>query len=105
MSSMTFLRITARVAALAAITLLAVSAFAQVIEYESNGEKYQTLTRRGLTVIIAHLPVQVAGYGLIQISAANGSDIRWTLKPEDFEYVRAGERTTALAAETVVNTM
>ena len=49
--------------------------------------------------------MQVAGYGLIQISAANGSDIRWTLKPEDFEYVRSGETIAALPAETVVNTM
>src|SRR4051812_44395831 len=101
---MRFSRTILRTAAVATVTL-AVAAFAQVIEYESNGEKYQTLTRRGLTIIIAPLPVQVAGYGLIQISAANGSDIRWTLKPEDFEYVRPGEKISALPAEAVVNTM
>src|SRR5262249_42723009 len=105
MSYMTFPRIAARIAAIAAATLLAVAAFAQVIEYEANGEKYQTLTRRGLTVIVAHLPAQVAGYGLIQVSIANGSNMPWTVKPEDFEYVRPADRTSALPADSVVNTM
>jgi hypothetical protein len=94
-----------RIAALAAATLLAMPAFAQVIEYEADGQKYQTLTRAGLTVIITHLPVQVAGYGLIQISIANGSDIHWTVKPEDFEYVRPTEAISGLSADAVVQVM
>lgn len=95
-----------RIAALAAVTLLfAATATAQVIEYEADGQKYQTLTRGGLTVIISHLPVQVAGYGLIQISIANGSDIHWTVKPEDFEYVRPTEAINALNADAVVQVM
>ena len=89
---------------LAALGLAAMT-FAQVIEYESNGEKYQTLTRRGLTVIITHMPVQVAGYGLIQVSIANGSDIHWTVKPEQFAYARGSESTQALSADDVVNVM
>ena len=102
---MTFPRITARIAVLASLTLLAVTASAQVIEYEADGQKYQTLTRGGLTVIITHLPVQVAGYGLIQISIANGSDIHWTVKPEDFQYVRPAETINGLTADAVVNVM
>ena len=65
----------------------------------------QTLTRRGLTVIVTHLPAQVAGYALIQVSIANGSKIRWTIKPEDFGYARAGETIQALSAEAVVDVM
>jgi hypothetical protein len=87
------------------LALSARSAFAQVIEYESNGEKYQTLTRAGLTVIFTHLPAQVAGFGLLQVSIANGSQIHWTVKPEQFEYVRAGETIIATPADDVVNTM
>jgi len=94
------------VAAIAVPLALSMSdAFAQVIEYESNGEKYQTLTRAGLTVIFTHLPAQVAGFGLLQVSIANGSQIHWTVKPEQFEYVRAGETITATSADDVVNTM
>ena len=102
---MTFARVAGRTAIVASVILLTVTAFAQVIEYEANGEKYQTLTRRGLTVIVTRLPVQVAGYGLIQISIANGSTIHWTVKPEEFEYVRATETINALGADAVVNVM
>ncbi len=102
---MTFSRTAARIAAIASLALLAVTAFAQVIEYETNGEKYQTLTRGGLTVIVTRLPVQVAGYGLVQISVANGSQIHWTIKPEDFAYVRPTETVNAITADAVVNVM
>jgi len=102
---MTFPRIAGRISRMAAAVLLTVTAFAQVIEYEANGEKYQTLTRGGLTVMFTHLPVQVAGYGLIQVSIANGSQIHWTVKPEDFEYVRPGEAIPAISADDVVTVM
>src|ERR1035437_3217496 len=102
---MTFARVAGRTAIVASVILLTVTAFAQVIEYEANGEKYQTLTRRGLTVIVTRLPVQVAGYGLIQIFIANGSTIHWTVKPEEFEYVRVTETINALGADAVVNVM
>ena len=102
---MTFPRISARIAVLALAILPAVAALAQVIEYEANGEKYQTLSHRGLTVMFTHLPVQIAGYGLVQISIANGSAIHWTVKPEDFAYVRPTETIGAISADDVVNVM
>ncbi|HVW07516.1 MAG TPA: hypothetical protein VHC90_02985 [Bryobacteraceae bacterium] len=102
---MTFPRIMVRAGMVAALLGIAAMAFAQVIEYESNGEKYQTLTRRGLTVIVTHMPVEVAGYALIQVSIANGSDIHWTVKPEQFGYARGGNTTEALSADDVVNVM
>jgi len=80
-----------------------ISARAQVIEYESNGLKYQTATRRGLTVIITHLPNHIAGFGLIQVSISNGSQIYWTVKPEAFSYVRAEGAVGALGADQVVD--
>jgi hypothetical protein len=94
-----------RIAILTSVALLSATAFAQVIEYEANGEKYQTLSHAGLTVIINYLPVQVAGYGLVQVSIANGSQMHWTVRPEDFQYVRSGETIDALTADDVVNVM
>ena len=54
---------------------------AQVIEYEVNGMKYQTLSRQGLTVIVTRMPNHVAGFGLVQVSISNGSDKYWTVDP------------------------
>jgi len=88
-------------AALALSLTLALSA--QVIEYDANGLKYQTLTRKGLTVIVTHLPNHVAGFGLLQVSISNGSDFYWTVGPEDFSYVRPDGATAGIAAGQVVN--
>ena len=88
----------------ATFLFLAAAASAQVIEYESNGQKYQTLSRKGLTVIVTHLPNHVAGFGLIQVSVANGSTVYWTVRPEGFSYVKQGSPAlTALPANQVVD--
>ncbi len=83
--------------------LLVSCAAAQVIEYEASGKKYQTLTREGLTIIITHMPNHVAGFGLIQASVANGSSIYWTVRPEDFTYIRDGVAASGISADQVVN--
>jgi hypothetical protein len=83
--------------------LLAIAAPAQVIEYEANGLKYQTATRKGLTVIITHLPNHVAGFGLVQASLSNGSQMYWTVRPEDFSYVRADITLVGIPAGQVVD--
>src|ERR1700728_2076715 len=62
--------------------------YGQVIEYEANGLKYQTLSRKGLTIIVTRMPNHVAGFGLFQVSISNGSEIYWTVQPEDFSYIR-----------------
>ena len=85
------------------VAAMAAGARAQVIEYESNGQKYQTATRRGLTVIVTHLPNHVAGFGLLQVSISNGSQIYWTIKPESFSYVRSEGAIAALPADQVVD--
>lgn len=83
--------------------LAATAAAAQVIEYEANGLKYQTATHKGLTVIVTQLPNHVAGFGLVQVSISNGSQIYWTVKPESFSYVRPEQQLQGLPASQVVD--
>jgi len=79
-----------RLLALVALTVVCLcEARGQVIEFESNGLKYQTLTRSGVTVIFAHLPSQVSEYSIIQVSVANGASAPYTIRPEDFTFVRS----------------
>jgi hypothetical protein len=79
-------------------------ASAQVIEFESNGLKYQTLTRSGVTVMWAHLPMQLREYNVIQVAVSNGSGGPYSIRPEDFSFVLADGRTIrASAAGRVVN--
>jgi hypothetical protein len=98
-----------RCALISAVLLAAGVVSAQVIEYEANGLKYQTLSHQGLTVIITHMPNHVAGFGLIQVSISNGSDKYWTVAPQDFSYVKqeisAPFASTAIPAGQVVDVL
>src|SRR3954466_10626915 len=77
---------------------------AQVIEFESNGLKYQTLTRSGVTVMWAPLPTLLHEYTIIQAAVSNGSGGPYVIRPEDFSYVRAdGTTLRATPARTVVD--
>ena len=78
---------------------------AQVIEYEEKGLKYQTLSRKGLTVIVTHMPNHVAGFGLVQVSISNGSDMYWTVQPEEFAYMKQDMPLTAISAGQVVDVL
>jgi hypothetical protein len=87
---------------------LAVTALlpAQVIEFESSGLHYKTLTKGGITVMFAYLPAHVKEYSIIQVSIANGSPVSWTVKPEDFTFHRHdGSATQALPAVEVVESL
>jgi hypothetical protein len=64
-------------------------ASAQVIEFESNGLKYQTLTKNSVTLMFAHLPVYVHGYSIIQVAISNGATGPVVIRPEDFSFERA----------------
>ena len=55
-----------------ALVLLSSRAHAQAIEYESNGLKYQTLTRSGVTIMYAVLPSHLHEYTTIQVAVSNG---------------------------------
>jgi hypothetical protein len=99
------LRSMRRFAATLLVWLGATALSAQVIEYEANGMKYQTLSRKGLTIIVTHMPNHVAGFGLFQVSISNGSDFYWTVQPEDFTYVRQEVPMGAISANQVVDVL
>lgn len=100
---MTSVRFPRGLFALFVLALSVAGARAQVIEYETNGIKYQTATRAGLTVIVTHLPTQVAGFGLIQVSISNGGQTNQYVRPKDFIYLRAEPGVAALDAARVVD--
>ena len=64
--------------------LLAVAATAQVIQFESNGLRYQTLTRSGVTIMYAHLPTRLHEYSILQVAISNGSAGPYVIRPEEF---------------------
>ena len=96
-----------RLAAVAIFCALSASvgtANAQVIEFESGGLKYQTLTRGGVTIMFAHLPTEIRGYSLIQVAVSNGSPRKTLIRPEDFLFELAGGRTIqGVQATQVIN--
>ena len=64
-------------------------AFGQAIEFESNGLKYLTLTRSGVTVMFAIMPQHLREYAILQVAVSNGSSAPYVIRPEDFTFVRA----------------
>jgi len=86
-----------------ALVLCSLPAAAQVIEFESNGLKYQTLSRSGVTVMYAHLPNHVHEYSIVQVAVSNGSPGPYTIRPENFSYEwETGAAVQAVTAKTVV---
>jgi hypothetical protein len=73
----------------AALLLAVAPARSQVIEFESNGLKFQTLTKSGVTVMFAHLPSHVNAYAIVQAAVANGSQGAYVVRPEDFVFIRS----------------
>jgi hypothetical protein len=79
---------------------------AQIIEFESGGLKYKTLTHNGVTIMFAALPTHVRDYAIMQVAISNGSPVSWAIRPEDFRFDRQdGSAIQALPARTVVNTL
>ncbi|MGE5645453.1 MAG: hypothetical protein ACM336_06645 [Acidobacteriota bacterium] len=88
------------------VAALAVCARAQVIQFESGGLKYQTLSRKGLTIMFAHLPAHLRDYQILQVGISNGSGALVVVRPEDFIFERQdGTRDYATPARTVVDQM
>src|SRR5215469_16306939 len=79
------------------------SGSAQVIEFDSNGLRYQTLSKNGVTVMYAHLPTRLHEYAAIQVAVSNGSKGPYIIKPEDFSYeLDGGAAIHAAPAKTVI---
>jgi hypothetical protein len=92
--------------ALTTVFALSLGLAAQVIEFESGGLKYQTLTRNGLTVMFAQLPAHVREYSILQVAISNGSKTQCILKPEDFIFYKPdGDTVHAVPAGVVVTNL
>src|SRR5260370_33390943 len=61
---------------------------AQVIEFETNGLKYQTLTKSSVTFMFATLPQRLHDYASLRVAVSNGSKAPYIIRPEDFTYER-----------------
>jgi hypothetical protein len=85
-----------------AFVVCARCACAQVIVFESNGLKYQTLTKSGVTIMYAHLPPRIHQYSILQAAVSNGSGGPYVVRPEDFSYVRGASEVRAVSAKTVI---
>lgn len=97
---------TMRVGALVLIPLFSADLRGQAIEFEQNGLRYQTLTKNGLTIMFTHLPLNLKKYAALQVAVANGSEVSWTVRPEDFEFQRSdGTKLRPLPPRTVVDRM
>ena len=85
------------------LLLCAFPARPQVIEFEANGLKYQTLSKSGVTLMFATLAYRLRAYAVIQASVANGSEAPYIIRPEDFVFYRAdGTSVRASTANSVV---
>jgi hypothetical protein len=62
---------------------------AQIVQFESGGLKYQTLTKNGFTIMVAPLPRQIHDYSIFQVAVSNGTPIAWSIRPEDFTFERS----------------
>src|SRR6202158_3953656 len=75
----------------------------QVIDFETSGLKYQTLTKSGVTIMFATLPQRLHDYAILQVAVSNGSQAPYMIRPEDFTFVRLdGSVLRASAARVVV---
>jgi hypothetical protein len=87
-----------------AVCALASVTRGQVIEFESNGLKYQALTRNGLTIMVALLPAQVKDFTVVQVAVSNGGTAPQIIRPEDFIFAREdGFESQAAPARAVVD--
>src|ERR1035441_8167494 len=75
---------------------------AQVIEFETNGLKYQTLTKSGVTIMFATLPQRLHDYAILQVAVSNGSQAPYIIRPEDFTYVHLDRSVVRASAARVV---
>ncbi len=64
------------------------AASAQVVQFESGGLKYLTLSKAGVTVMIAQLPAHLHEYTIYQVGVMNGSPATWTIRTDDVFYQR-----------------
>lgn len=84
------------------LLLCGATAAAQVLEFYSNGLKYQAVTRGGLTLMYARMPLSIRNYGVIQVALNNGSSAVWRVKTTDFVFEPKEGQPIRAAAESEV---
>jgi len=90
----------------AAFALLCAAAAGQVIDFDSGGLHYKTLTRSGVTIMYAVLPAHVRKWAVLQVSVSNGSQKPCTIAPADFSFQNPnGAVVTATDADAVVSSL
>jgi hypothetical protein len=100
-----FVQTLSRIAVRALCVLICAAAAlrGQAIQFESGGLYYQTLTRAGVTIMFAELPVQVREFAVLQVAVSNGSPSSRTVKEGDFKFIRPdGTPLAATPANSVV---
>lgn len=91
---------------LVCFSILALPISAQVIEFLSNGLKYQVLTRQGLTLMYAPLQLTVRDFAVLQVAFSNGSSYSWSIQSTDFLYESEdGYRIRAVSEDTVIDNL
>src|SRR5713226_5775709 len=89
----------ARGSLLVTVLTLGLACPAQVIEFYSGGLKYQTLTKSGVTVMYAEMPLQIRGYSVIQAAVINGGATPRTVQPVWFSFEFTDGRVINATAE------
>ena len=75
---------------------------AQVIEFNSQGLHYQTLSRQGLTLMYAPLPLTVREFAVVQVSFSNGTGRTRVVEETDFYFKTAEGQVLQASPEQVV---
>ena len=90
---------------LAALLTCCLAAFPQVVEVESGGLKYQTLTKKGITIMFTPTTAHVHNYSMLQVAVSNGSSTYWNIRPENFSFRRDDQVITAAPAGQVIRNL
>lgn len=59
---------------------------AQIIQFRSNGLDYQVLTKSGLTLMCAPMPLRTSRYALMHVAVSNGSTETRRIDASDFSF-------------------
>jgi len=88
------------------LLIFGLSAWPQVIDFESKGLHYQALAKNGITVMFATLPAHIKDFNVIQTTITNGSPLSWTVKPQDFSFIQQdGVHLESVSADGVVESL
>lgn len=97
------LRFRLRTLAAAILAATAITLPAQVIQFRSNGMDYQVLTKDGLTLMCAPMPLKINRYALMHVAISNGSESTWQVDAADFSFEYAdGTVVQAMSEQRVI---